>query len=132
MCRLLNNSIRNVQFGRASYRDHGVGFRVLVGNPGFIGEVLALAERELGSASPAIGKGRERIEKMSMMDNEGFFIRYDNKQPWIEICGRLERLGIRPTPDNDRQPDVIFSDGTRRFKLIDILDRFIGIMESKI
>ena len=69
---------------------------------------------------------------MSMMDNEEFFIRYDNGQPWIEICDRLERLGIRPTPDNDRQPDVTFSDGTRRFKLIDILDRFIGIMESKI
>ena len=57
-------------------------------------------------------------------------IRDDTKQ-WVQICDRLERLGIRSTPSDDVRPSVFFSDGKRRFKLIDILDRFIEIAEQR-
>ena len=58
-------------------------------------------------------------------------IRNDTKQ-WVQICDRLERLGIRSTPSDDVRPSVLFfSDGKRRFKLIDILDRFIEIAEQR-
>ena len=53
------------------------------------------------------------------------------KQQWVQICDRLERLGIRLTPSDDARPSVVFSDGKRRFKLIDILDRFIEIAEQR-
>lgn len=54
----------------------------------------------------------------------------DHHRQWTEICDRLERLGIQPTPDHDaRGPHIYFADGRRRFKLIDILDRFIELME---
>jgi len=57
-------------------------------------------------------------------------IRDDTKQ-WVQICDRLERLGIRSTPSDDGRLGVFFSDGKRRFKLIDILDRFIEIAEQR-
>lgn len=49
---------------------------------------------------------------------------------WIQICDRLERLGIRPVvTDQMTFPEVLITDGERKFRLIDILDKFIDLME---
>jgi hypothetical protein len=64
-----------------------------------------------------------------MSDEIVFLRKNDIQDRWVEICDRLERLGVVPTDPEYTRPDVFFSDGKRRFKLVDILDKFIEIAE---
>ena len=54
----------------------------------------------------------------------------EQSNPFIAVCDRLERLGIKPCYRSELQGQMLISDGTRFFLVIDVLDKFIEIIEK--